>query len=145
MSNTTDVELAGLDCDKAITVEFKHDDKLSEETGALIQVCMVLKKKGCFILCKQSQLVCISVLLFCCSVPCCTPAVVASDVSASTTWRSTAALSWLTSTATARRTQSSTSFPNMVSLTHFHLSVILLYCIISSQVANKVFEPEGES
>ncbi len=39
MSNTTDVELAGLDCDKAITVEFKHDDKLSEETGALMQVC----------------------------------------------------------------------------------------------------------
>lgn len=38
MSNTTDVELAGLDCDKAITVEFKHDDKLSEETGALLQV-----------------------------------------------------------------------------------------------------------
>lgn len=38
MSNTTDVELAGLDCDKAITVEFKHDDKLSEETGALMQV-----------------------------------------------------------------------------------------------------------
>lgn len=38
MNNTTDVELAGLDCDKAITVEFKHDDKLSEETGALMQV-----------------------------------------------------------------------------------------------------------
>ncbi|XP_031699316.1 protein transport protein Sec24C isoform X2 [Anarrhichthys ocellatus] len=41
MSNTTDVELAGLDCDKAVTVEFKHDDKLSEETGALMQ-CAVL-------------------------------------------------------------------------------------------------------
>ncbi|XP_057682011.1 protein transport protein Sec24C isoform X2 [Corythoichthys intestinalis] len=41
MSNTTDVELAGLDCDKAVTVEFKHDDKLSEDTGALIQ-CAVL-------------------------------------------------------------------------------------------------------
>ncbi|XP_044033801.1 protein transport protein Sec24C isoform X1 [Siniperca chuatsi] len=41
MSNTTDVELAGLDCDKAIMVEFKHDDKLSEETGALMQ-CAVL-------------------------------------------------------------------------------------------------------
>ncbi|XP_007562510.1 protein transport protein Sec24C isoform X2 [Poecilia formosa] len=41
MNNTTDVELAGLDCDKAITVEFKHDDKLSEETGALMQ-CAVL-------------------------------------------------------------------------------------------------------
>ncbi|XP_046709553.1 protein transport protein Sec24C isoform X1 [Silurus meridionalis] len=41
MSNTTDVELACLDPDKTITVEFKHDDKLSEETGALIQ-CAVL-------------------------------------------------------------------------------------------------------
>nr|XP_020646825.1 protein transport protein Sec24C isoform X1 [Pogona vitticeps]XP_020646826.1 protein transport protein Sec24C isoform X1 [Pogona vitticeps]XP_020646829.1 protein transport protein Sec24C isoform X1 [Pogona vitticeps]XP_020646830.1 protein transport protein Sec24C isoform X1 [Pogona vitticeps] len=41
MSNTTDVELAGLDCDKTITVEFKHDDKLNEESGALIQ-CAVL-------------------------------------------------------------------------------------------------------
>ncbi|KAM4525333.1 protein transport protein Sec24C isoform 1-T1 [Odontesthes bonariensis] len=41
MSNTTDVELAGLDCDKVITVELKHDDKLSEETGALMQ-CAVL-------------------------------------------------------------------------------------------------------
>ncbi|KAG8435097.1 hypothetical protein GDO86_013160 [Hymenochirus boettgeri] len=41
MSNTTDVELAGLDCDKTITVEFKHDDKLNEETGALLQ-CAVL-------------------------------------------------------------------------------------------------------
>ncbi|KAG1955143.1 protein transport protein Sec24C [Pimephales promelas] len=41
MSNTTDVELAGLDCDKTVTVEFRHDDKLSEETGALMQ-CAVL-------------------------------------------------------------------------------------------------------
>ena len=40
MSNTTDVELAGLDCDKTVTVEFRHDDKLSEETGALMQVCV---------------------------------------------------------------------------------------------------------
>lgn len=38
MSNTTDVEMAGLDCDKTITVEFKHDDKLSEDSGALLQV-----------------------------------------------------------------------------------------------------------
>ncbi|KAH0615945.1 hypothetical protein JD844_026615 [Phrynosoma platyrhinos] len=27
MNNTTDVEMAGVDCDKAVTVEFKHDDK----------------------------------------------------------------------------------------------------------------------
>lgn len=53
MSNTTDVELAGLDCDKAITVEFKHDDKLSEETGALMQVWREKKpfkmKNTCFL------------------------------------------------------------------------------------------------
>ncbi|KAJ1143311.1 hypothetical protein NDU88_009621 [Pleurodeles waltl] len=41
MSNTTDVELAGLDTDKTVTIEFKHDDKLSEENGALLQ-CAVL-------------------------------------------------------------------------------------------------------
>uniref|UniRef100_A0A673XIA9 SEC24 homolog C, COPII coat complex component n=1 Tax=Salmo trutta TaxID=8032 RepID=A0A673XIA9_SALTR len=41
MSNTTDVELAGLDCDKTVAVEFRHDDKLSEDTGALMQ-CAVL-------------------------------------------------------------------------------------------------------
>lgn len=38
MSNTTDVELAGLDEDKTVTVEFKHDDRLNEESGALLQV-----------------------------------------------------------------------------------------------------------
>nr|XP_033797762.1 protein transport protein Sec24C isoform X2 [Geotrypetes seraphini] len=41
MSNTTDVELAGLDTEKTITVEFKHDDKLNEDSGALLQ-CAVL-------------------------------------------------------------------------------------------------------
>ncbi|XP_075837573.1 protein transport protein Sec24D [Microtus pennsylvanicus] len=41
MNNTTDVEMAAIDCDKAVTVEFKHDDKLSEDAGALIQ-CAVL-------------------------------------------------------------------------------------------------------
>lgn len=49
MSNTTDVELAGLDCDKTITVEFKHDDKLSEDSGALLQVsqkCQCVGKVG---------------------------------------------------------------------------------------------------
>lgn len=38
MNNTTDVEMAAIDCDKAVTVEFKHDDRLSEDSGALIQV-----------------------------------------------------------------------------------------------------------
>lgn len=38
MSNTTDVELAAVDVDKAISVEIKHDDKLNEQDGAYIQV-----------------------------------------------------------------------------------------------------------
>ncbi|KAM6075917.1 protein transport protein Sec24D [Chlamydotis macqueenii] len=41
MDNTTDIEMAAVDCDKAVTVEFKHDDKLDEDSGALIQ-CAVL-------------------------------------------------------------------------------------------------------
>lgn len=41
MNNTTDVEMAAVDSDKAVTVEFKHDDKLSEDVGALVQ-CAVL-------------------------------------------------------------------------------------------------------
>lgn len=40
MNNTTDVEMAALDCDKAVTVELKHDDALNEETGALLQVAL---------------------------------------------------------------------------------------------------------
>lgn len=40
MSNTTDVEMAAVDCDKALTVEFKHDDTLSEESGAVMQVSL---------------------------------------------------------------------------------------------------------
>lgn len=38
MNNTTDIEMAAVDCDKAVTVELKHDDMLNEESGALIQV-----------------------------------------------------------------------------------------------------------
>ncbi|KAG9346882.1 hypothetical protein JZ751_005809 [Albula glossodonta] len=41
MNNTTDVEMAAIDCHKAVTVEFKHDDTLSEETGALIQCALL--------------------------------------------------------------------------------------------------------
>lgn len=61
MSNTTDVELAGLDCDKAVTVEFKHDDKLSEETGALVQASSnsSIEAARCFI---QSKLDCLGPL-----------------------------------------------------------------------------------
>lgn len=38
MNNTTDIEMAAVDCDKVVTVELKHDDTLSEEAGALLQV-----------------------------------------------------------------------------------------------------------
>ncbi|XP_068569532.1 protein transport protein Sec24D [Cebidichthys violaceus] len=41
MNNTTDIEMAAVDCDKALTVEFKHDDTLSEETGALMQCALL--------------------------------------------------------------------------------------------------------
>lgn len=38
MNNTTDIEMAAVDCEKAVTVELKHDDTLNEEAGALVQV-----------------------------------------------------------------------------------------------------------
>lgn len=41
MSNTTDMELASIDCDKAVAVEIKHDDKLTEEEGVYIQVALL--------------------------------------------------------------------------------------------------------
>lgn len=48
MNNTTDIEMAAVDCDSAVTVELKHDDTLSEETGALMQVPIFLKKCDIF-------------------------------------------------------------------------------------------------
>uniref|UniRef100_F6XHQ2 Protein transport protein Sec24C n=1 Tax=Ciona intestinalis TaxID=7719 RepID=F6XHQ2_CIOIN len=41
MGNTTDVELAAIDCDKAIQVELKHDDKIAEEYGAYVQIALL--------------------------------------------------------------------------------------------------------
>ncbi|XP_051160951.1 protein transport protein Sec24C-like isoform X4 [Leptopilina boulardi] len=41
MSNTTDVELASIDCDKAIAIEVKHDDKLAEEEGVYVQAALL--------------------------------------------------------------------------------------------------------
>ncbi|XP_056225359.1 protein transport protein Sec24D isoform X2 [Seriola aureovittata] len=41
MNNTTDIEMAAVDCDKAVTVEFKHDDTLNEESGALMQCALL--------------------------------------------------------------------------------------------------------
>ncbi|KAK0148896.1 Protein transport protein Sec24D [Merluccius polli] len=46
MNNTTDVEMAAVDCDKAVTVELKHDDTLSEETGAFIQCALLYTTVG---------------------------------------------------------------------------------------------------
>ncbi|KAM4564851.1 protein transport protein Sec24D isoform 1-T2 [Fundulus diaphanus] len=46
MNNTTDVEMAAVDCDKAVTVEFKHDDTLGEETGALMQCALLYTTIG---------------------------------------------------------------------------------------------------
>ncbi|KAG7243338.1 hypothetical protein INR49_011794 [Caranx melampygus] len=46
MNNTTDIEMAAVDCDKAVTVEFKHDDTLNEETGALIQCALLYTTVG---------------------------------------------------------------------------------------------------
>jgi len=40
MSNTTDVELAVLDQDKAFAIEIKHDDKLQEGEGVYIQASL---------------------------------------------------------------------------------------------------------
>ncbi|XP_011498373.1 PREDICTED: protein transport protein Sec24C isoform X2 [Ceratosolen solmsi marchali] len=41
MSHTTDVELASIDCDKAVAIEIKHDDKLAEDEGVYIQAALL--------------------------------------------------------------------------------------------------------
>ncbi|XP_017888499.1 protein transport protein Sec24C [Ceratina calcarata] len=41
MSNTTDMELASIDCNKAVAVEVKHDDKLTEDEGVYIQAALL--------------------------------------------------------------------------------------------------------
>ncbi|XP_035228704.1 protein transport protein Sec24C-like isoform X2 [Stegodyphus dumicola] len=41
MSNTTDVELASINCDKSLNIEIKYDDKLNEDEGVCIQ-CAIL-------------------------------------------------------------------------------------------------------
>lgn len=121
MNNTTDVEMAAVDCDNGVTVEFKHDDTLSEETGALMQVCV----KPSFIpdwsylksfLWRLKTQVCLKLMFhaFFPSVPCCTPPSAGSGVSASTTWVWTAARSCQSCTRAARRIRSSTSLPNQV-------------------------------
>jgi len=41
MSNTTDMELAALNCDMSLACEIKHDDKLTEEDGVYIQAALL--------------------------------------------------------------------------------------------------------
>lgn len=41
MSNTQDIELAAVDSNKAVAVEIKHDDKITEEDGVYIQVALL--------------------------------------------------------------------------------------------------------
>ncbi|XP_011296759.1 protein transport protein Sec24D [Fopius arisanus] len=46
MSNTTDMELASIDCNKAVAIEVKHDDKLSDEEGVYVQVALLYTSCG---------------------------------------------------------------------------------------------------
>nr|CAD7588324.1 unnamed protein product [Timema genevievae] len=46
MSNTTDMELGTIDCDKGVALEIKHDDKLTEEDGVYIQVALLYTSCG---------------------------------------------------------------------------------------------------
>lgn len=41
MSNTTDVELASINCDTSLSIEIKYDDKLNEDEGVCLQ-CAIL-------------------------------------------------------------------------------------------------------
>ncbi|GAB6028512.1 hypothetical protein CHUAL_002663 [Chamberlinius hualienensis] len=46
MSNTTDVELAALDTEKAVCTEIKHDDKLTDEEAVYIQTAILYTSVG---------------------------------------------------------------------------------------------------
>ena len=46
MSNTTDVELASIVSDKAISIEIRHDDKLTEAEGAHVQAAVLYTSVG---------------------------------------------------------------------------------------------------
>jgi len=46
MSNTTDVELASIDSDKAIAIEMKHDDKIPEDGVAFVQCALLYTSVG---------------------------------------------------------------------------------------------------
>eukprot|EP00794_Sanderia_malayensis_P007299 gene7299-8115_t len=46
MNNTTDVELASIDSDKAISIEVKHDDKIPEDGVAFVQCALLYTSVG---------------------------------------------------------------------------------------------------
>jgi protein transport protein SEC24 len=46
MANTQDLELACIDSSKAVAVEVKHDDKLTEDDGVYIQVALLYTSVG---------------------------------------------------------------------------------------------------
>ncbi|KAL7043785.1 hypothetical protein ACKWTF_001663 [Chironomus riparius] len=46
MSNTTDMEIAGIDCDKSVAVEIRHDDKLPPEDNVYVQVALLYTSCG---------------------------------------------------------------------------------------------------
>lgn len=46
MSNTTDMEIASIDCDKSIAIEIKHDDKLPPEENVYVQVALLYTSCG---------------------------------------------------------------------------------------------------
>ncbi|CAB0034907.1 unnamed protein product [Trichogramma brassicae] len=46
MQNTTDIELGSIDSDKTISIEIKHDDKLTEEESVYIQAALLYTSCG---------------------------------------------------------------------------------------------------
>lgn len=46
MSNTTDIELASINCDKGIAIELKHDDKLAPEENVYVQIALLYTSCG---------------------------------------------------------------------------------------------------
>ena len=108
MNNTTDIELGNIDCDKAIAVEIKHDDKLRDDESAFFQVSLhtvsVLMS-----FCQQfSSVACgvcnmyMHVVIVDCRLLCCTRTCTVRGGYGSTTSPSTAPPSSLTSTAAVR-------------------------------------------
>jgi protein transport protein SEC24 len=46
MSNTTDMELASVNSDAAVTLEIKHDDKITDEDGVYVQAALLYTSVG---------------------------------------------------------------------------------------------------